>query len=139
MKSVYAKSCAYGTLVAGATAKSGYKMFKITKTSIENMLPGDIIMMTNKTCPATFTRAQAIAKNFTHHTLIYCGKENGTHMVAHARKWDWWPKAIMYMPVYSDIYKYGFCLRPYELVEKINLLRVQKVQELTVKLLLMTK
>ena len=32
MKSVYAKSCAYGTLVAGATAKSGYKMFKITKT-----------------------------------------------------------------------------------------------------------
>lgn len=121
MKSVYAKSCAYGTLVAGATAKSGYKMFKITKTSIENMLPGDIIMMTNKTCPATFTRAQAIAKNFTHHTLIYCGKENGKHMVAHARKWDWWPKAIMYMEVYSDIYKYGFCLRPYELVEKDKL------------------
>ena len=121
MKSVYAKSCAYGTLVAGATAKSGYKMFKITKTTIEDMLPGDIIMMCNKECPTTLTRAKAMAKNFTHHTLIYCGKENGKHMVAHARKWDYWPKAIMYMEVYSDIYKYGFCLRPYELVEKDKL------------------
>lgn len=112
--------CAYGTLVKYATAKDGYKMFKITKTSIENMKAGDIIMMCNKECPTTLTRAKAMAKNFTHHTLIYCGKENGTHMVAHARKWDYWPKAIRYMAVYSDIYKYGFCLRPYDLVEADN-------------------
>lgn len=112
--------CAYGTLVKYATAKDGYKMFKITKTSIENMKAGDIIMMCNNECPTTLTRAKAMAKNFTHHTLIYCGKENGTHMVAHARKWDYWPKAIRYMPVYNDIYKYGFCLRPYDLVEADN-------------------
>ncbi len=112
--------CAYGTLVKYATTKDGYKMFKITKTSIENMKAGDIIMMCNKECPTTLTRAKAMAKNFTHHTLIYCGKENGTHMVAHARKWDYWPNAIRYMAVYSDIYKYGFCLRPYDLVEADN-------------------
>lgn len=92
-------------------------MFKITKETIENMLPGDIIMMCNKQCPTTFTRTQAIKVGFTHHTLIYCGKENGTHMVAHARQWAYWPNAIRYMAVYSDIYKYGFCLRPYDLVE----------------------
>lgn len=112
--------CAYGTLVKYATAKDGYKMFKITKTSIENMKAGDIIMMCNKECPTTLTRAKAMAKNFTHHTLIYCGKVDGTHMVAHARKWDYWPNAIRYMPVYNDIYKYGFCLRPYDLVEADN-------------------
>ena len=41
-------------------------------------------------------------------------------MVAHARKWDYWPNAIRYMAVYSDIYKYGFCLRPYDLVKADN-------------------
>jgi len=112
--------CAAGTLVDYATRKSGYTMFKITKTTIENMKAGDIIMMCNKECPDTLTRSQAMAYKFTHHTLIYCGKENGTHMVAHARKWDYWPKAIRYMAVYSDIYKYGFCLRPYDLVEVDN-------------------
>lgn len=112
--------CAAGTLVDYATKKSGYTMFKITKTSIEDMLPGDIIMMCNKECPTTLTRAKAMAYKFTHHTLIYCGKVDGTHMVAHARQWDYWPKAIRYMAVYSDIYKYGFCLRPYDLVEVDN-------------------
>lgn len=112
--------CAAGTLVDYATRKSGYTMFKITKTTIENMLPGDIIMMCNKECPTTLTRAKAMAYKFTHHTLIYCGKVDGTHMVAHARKWDYWPNAIRYMAVYSDIYKYGFCLRPYDLVEADN-------------------
>ena len=112
--------CAAGTLVDYATRKSGYTMFKITKTTIENMLPGDIIMMCNKECPTTLTRAKAMAYKFTHHTLIYCGKVDGTHMVAHARQWDYWPKAIRYMAVYSDIYKYGFCLRPYDLVEADN-------------------
>lgn len=112
--------CAAGTLVDYATRKSGYTMFKITKTSIEDMLPGDIIMMCNKECPTTLTRAKAMAYKFTHHTLIYCGKVDGTHMVAHARQWDYWPKAIRYMAVYSDIYKYGFCLRPYDLVEVDN-------------------
>lgn len=112
--------CAYGSLVDYATKKSGYTMFKITKTTIENMKAGDIIMMCNKECPDTLTRSKAMSKNFTHHTLIYCGKVDGTHMVAHARKWDYWPNAIRYMAVYSDIYKYGFCLRPYDLVEADN-------------------
>lgn len=112
--------CAYGSLVDYATKKSGYTMFKITKTTIENMKAGDIIMMCNKECPDTLTRSKAMSKNFTHHTLIYCGKVEGTHMVAHARKWDYWPNAIRYMAVYSDIYKYGFCLRPYDLVEADN-------------------
>lgn len=112
--------CAAGTLVDYATRKSGYTMFKITKTTIENMKAGDIIMMCNKECPDTLTRSQAMAYKFTHHTLIYCGKVDGTHMVAHARQWDYWPKAIRYMAVYSDIYKYGFCLRPYDLVEADN-------------------
>jgi hypothetical protein len=117
LESAYSASCYYGTLVANTTKKDGYVMFKITKETIENMLPGDIIMMCNKQCPTTFTRTQAIKVGFTHHTLIYCGKENGTHMVAHARQWAYWPNAIRYMAVYSDIYKYGFCLRPYDLVE----------------------
>lgn len=111
--------CAYGSLVTYATAKSGYTMFKITKTSIETMLPGDIIMMANnevKNPGASYYKQQ----NKTHHTLIYCGKVDGTHMVAHARKWDSWPNAIRYMPVYNDIFIYGFCLRPYDLVEADN-------------------
>lgn len=120
LKSVYNANCTYGTLVANATKKEGYVMFKITQQTIENMIPGDIIMMCNNECPSTFTRSMAIKVKFTHHTLIYCGKENGVHMVAHARKWDYWPKAIRYMAVYSDIYKYGFCLRPYDLIESDN-------------------
>lgn len=120
LKSVYNAGCYAGTLVAGATKKSGYVMFKITKTTIENMKAGDIIMMCNKECPENITRAKAIAEGYTHHTLIYCGKEDGVHMVSHARKWDYWPNAIRYMPVYSDIYKYGFCLRPWDLIEADN-------------------
>lgn len=113
-------TCSGGTLVQKATEKPGYEMFKITETSIENMKPGDIIMICNNPCPSSFDRNQAMAYQYTHHTLIYCGKENGTHMVAHARKWDYWPNAIRYMPVYSSIYTYGFCLRPYDLVEADN-------------------
>lgn len=117
LESAYNASCAVGTLVANTTKKSGYKMWKATATSINEAIAGDIIMMCKSTCPSTLSREQAMRYNFTGHTLIYCGVENGKHMVAHARKWDYWPNAIQYMPLYSDIYNRGFFLRPYDLAE----------------------
>lgn len=128
LTSVYAKSCQYGTLVEGATAKSGYKMFKLTKSSIEDAIAGDIIMFCNNKCPSSFTREQAIKKNFTHHTAIYCGKVNGKHMLAHASKWAYHPEAIRYesFDAYNNRWKtkdyhlwnYCFILRPWDLVSK---------------------
>ena len=96
LTSVYAKSCQAGTLVESATKKSGYKMFKLTKTSIENAIAGDIIMFCNNKCPSSLTRSQAMSYKFTHHTAIYCGKVNGKHMLAHASKWAYHPNAIRY-------------------------------------------
>lgn len=128
LTSVYAKSCQYGTLVEGATAKSGYKMFKLTKSSIEDAIAGDIIMFCNNKCPSSFTREQASKKNFTHHTAIYCGKVNGKHMLAHASKWAYHPEAIRYesFDAYNNRWKtkdyhlwnYCFILRPWDLVAK---------------------
>jgi len=128
LTSVYAKSCQYGTLVEGATAKSGYKMFKLTKSSIEDAIAGDIIMFCNNMCPSSFTREQAIKKNFTHHTAIYCGKSNGKYMLAHASKWAYHPEAIRYesFDAYNNMWKtkdyhlwnYCFILRPWDLAAK---------------------
>ncbi|WP_434794428.1 hypothetical protein TPDSL_14090 [Terrisporobacter petrolearius] len=128
LTSVYAKSCQYGTLVEGATAKSGYKMFKLTKSSIDDAIAGDIIMFCNNKCPSSFTREQAIKKSFTHHTAIYCGKVNGKHMLAHASKWAYHPEAMRYesFDAYNNRWKtkdyhlwnYCFILRPWDLVAK---------------------
>ncbi|WP_434793093.1 transglycosylase SLT domain-containing protein [Terrisporobacter petrolearius] len=128
LKSAYAGSCQYGTLVASATKKSGYKMFKLTKSSIEDAIAGDIIMFCNNKCPSSFTREQAIKKDFTHHTAIYCGKVNGKHMLAHASKWAHHPEAIRYesFDAYNNIFRikdyrlwnYCFILRPWDLAKK---------------------
>lgn len=128
LNSVYAKSCQVGTLVESATKKSGYKMFKLTKTSINDAIPGDIIMFCNNKCPSSLTRNQAMSYKFTHHTAIYCGKVNGKHMMAHASKWAYHPNAIRYesFDAYNNQYKtkdyhiwnYCFILRPYDLAAK---------------------
>lgn len=128
LNSVYAKSCQAGTLVESATKKSGYKMFKLTKTSINDAIPGDIIMFCNNKCPSSLTRSQAMSYKFTHHTAIYCGKVNGKHMMAHASKWAYHPNAIRYesFDAYNNQYKtkdyhiwnYCFILRPHDLAAK---------------------
>lgn len=128
LNSVYAKSCQAGTLVESATKKSGYKMFKLTKTSINDAIPGDIIMFCNNKCPSSLTRNQAMSYKFTHHTAIYCGKVNGKHMMAHASKWAYHPNAIRYesFDAYNNQYKtkdyhiwnYCFILRPHDLAAK---------------------
>lgn len=128
LNSVYAKSCQVGTLVESATKKSGYKMFKLTKTSINDAIPGDIIMFCNNKCPSSLTRSQAMSYKFTHHTAIYCGKVNGKHMMAHASKWAYHPNAIRYesFDAYNNQYKtkdyhiwnYCFILRPWDLSAK---------------------
>ena len=128
LNSVYAKSCQVGTLVESATKKSGYKMFKLTKTSINDAIPGDIIMFCNNKCPSSLTRNQAMSYKFTHHTAIYCGKVNGKHMMAHASKYAYHPNAIRYesFDAYNNQYKtkdyhiwnYCFILRPYDLAAK---------------------
>lgn len=130
LNSVYAKSCQVGTLVESATKKSGYKMFKLTKTSINDAIPGDIIMFCNNKCPSSLTRNQAMSYKFTHHTAIYCGKVNGKHMMAHASKWAYHPNAIRYesFDAYNNQYKtkdyhiwnYCFILRPWDLSAKDN-------------------
>lgn len=127
LTSVYAKSCQAGTLVQSATSKSGYKMFKLTKSSIENAIAGDIIMFCNNKCPSSLTRSQAMSYKFTHHTAIYCGKVNGKHMLAHASKWAYHPNAIRYesFDAYNNQYKtkdyhlwnYCFILRPWDLAK----------------------
>jgi len=128
LKSAYAGSCQAGTLVESATKKSGYKMFKLTKTSINDAIPGDIIMFCNNKCPSSLTRSQAMSYKFTHHTAIYCGKVNGKHMLAHASKWAYHPEAIRYesFDAYNNIFRikdyrlwnYCFILRPYDLAKK---------------------
>lgn len=118
LTSVYAKSCQGGSLVESATRKSGYKMWKCTKENLDNYaIPGDIIMGANNSVPNSPSASYYSGTYKTHHTLIYCGKVNGTHMVAHARKWDRHPNAIKYQPLYSDLYTYGIILRPWDLAK----------------------
>lgn len=118
LKSVYNKSCATGTLITSAISKPGYKVWKCTNDNLDNhAIAGDIIMVSNTTVPSVVDISKYKGSGKTHHTLIYCGKKNGTHYIAHARKWDYHPNAIKYSPVYSDLLKFGIILRPWDLVE----------------------
>ena len=118
LTSVYAKSCQGGSLVTSATSKSGYKVWKCTTANLDNhAIAGDIIMASNTVVPSTVDISKYKGVRKTHHTLIYCGKINGTHYIAHARKWDYHPNAIKYSPVYSDLLKYGIILRPWDLAK----------------------
>lgn len=86
LRSVTAKyggaNCAYGTLVKSATKYSGYTLKKLTSKTINELLPGDLIMLSNATVPSNVTVAWAsksggnskYATAGTHHVVVYCGK-----------------------------------------------------------------
>lgn len=136
LRSVTAKyggaNCAYGTLVKSATKYSGYILKKLTSTSINELLPGDLIMLSNATVPSNVTVAWAskpggsskYATAGTHHVVVYCGKVNGKRMIAHASGNKKWPRAIRYEDMsitystrgsMSHWYTHGIILRPWDL------------------------
>lgn len=136
LRSVTAKyggaNCAYGSLVRYATKYSGYTLKKLTSTTINELLPGDLIMLSNATVPSNITVEWAskpggdskYAKAGTHHVVVYCGKVNGKRMIAHASGGHKWPDAIRYEDMsitYSKRgsmthwYTHGIILRPWDL------------------------
>ena len=136
LRSVTAKyggaNCAYGSLVRNACKYSGYTLKKLTSTTIKELLPGDLIMLSNATVPSNVTVAWAskpggdskYAKAGTHHVVVYCGKVNGKRMIAHASGGHKWPDAIRYEDMnityskrgnMSHWYTHGIILRPWDL------------------------
>lgn len=136
LRSVTAKyggaNCAYGTLVKSATKYSGYTLKKLTSKTIDELLPGDLIMLSNATVPSNVTVAWAsksggnskYATGGTHHVVVYCGKVSGKRMIAHASGGYKWPRAIRYEDMsitYSSRgsmthwYTHGIILRPWDL------------------------
>lgn len=136
LRSVTAKyggaNCAYGSLVRYATKYSGYTLKKLTSTTINELLPGDLIMLSNATVPSNVTVAWAskpggdskYAKAGTHHVVVYCGKVKGKRMIAHASGGHKWPRAIRYEDMsityssrgsMSHWYTHGIILRPWDL------------------------
>ena len=136
LRSVTAKyggaNCAYGTLVKSATKYSGYTLKKLTSKTIDELLPGDLIMLSNATVPSNVTVAWAsksggsskYASGGTHHVVVYCGKVNGKRMIAHASGGYKWPRAIRYEDMsityssrgsMSHWYTHGIILRPWDL------------------------
>ena len=136
LRSVTAKyggaNCNYGTLVKSACKYSGYTLKKLTSTTINELLPGDLIMLSNATVPSNVTVAWAskpggaskYATAGTHHVVVYCGKVNGKRMIAHASGGHKWPRAIRYEDMsityssrgsMSHWYTHGIILRPWDL------------------------
>ena len=136
LRSVTAKyggaNCSYGTLVKSACKYSGYTLKKLTSTTINELLPGDLIMLSNATVPSSVTVSWAsksggsskYASGGTHHVVVYCGKVNGKRMIAHASAPYKWPRAIRYVDMsitYSSRgsmthwYTHGIILRPWDL------------------------
>lgn len=136
LRSVTAKyggaNCSYGTLVKSACKYSGYTLKKLTSTTINELLPGDLIMLSNATVPSNVTVSWAsksggsskYASGGTHHVVVYCGKVNGKRMIAHASAPYKWPRAIRYEDMsitYSSRgsmthwYTHGIILRPWDL------------------------
>lgn len=136
LRSVTAKyggaNCAYGSLVRSACKYSGYTLKKLTSTTIKELLPGDLIMLSNATVPSNVTVSWAskpggsskYATGGTHHVVVYCGKVNGKRMIAHASGGHKWPRAIRYEDMsitYSSRgsmthwYTHGIILRPWDL------------------------
>ena len=122
-------NCNNGSLVKAATKKSGYVMKKLTSSTINDLLPGDLLMISNGTVPSKLTVAWASAPNGayrkdkgTHHVIVYMGKENGKRMIAHASGNKAWPRAIRYEKMFdcyssSYWYKHAFILRPWDLAK----------------------
>lgn len=136
LRSVTAKyggaNCAYGTLVKSACKYSGYTLKKLTSKTIDELLPGDLIMLSNATVPSNVTVAWAsksggsskYATGGTHHVVVYCGKVKGKRMIAHASGGHKWPRAIRYEDMsityssrgsMSHWYTHGIILRPWDL------------------------
>lgn len=136
LRSVTAKyggaNCAYGSLVKYATKYSGYTLKKLTSKTIDELLPGDLIMLSNATVPSNVTVTWAskpggdskYAKAGTHHVVVYCGKVKGKRMIAHASGGHKWPRAIRYEDMsityssrgsMSHWYTHGIILRPWDL------------------------
>lgn len=136
LRSVTAKyggaNCSYGTLVKSACKYSGYTLKKLTSTTINELLPGDLIMLSNATVPSSVTVSWAsksggsskYASGGTHHVVVYCGKVNGKRMIAHASAPYKWPRAIRYEDMsityssrgsMSHWYTHGIILRPWDL------------------------
>lgn len=136
LRSVTAKyggaNCSYGTLVKSACKYSGYTLKKLTSTTINELLPGDLIMLSNATVPSSVTVSWAsksggsskYASGGTHHVVVYCGKVNGKRMIAHASGGYKWPRAIRYEDMsityssrgsMSHWYTHGIILRPWDL------------------------
>ena len=122
-------NCNQGTLVKSATAKSGYLMEKLTSSTIDHLLPGDLLMISNGTVPSKLTVDWAAAPNGayrkdkgTHHVIVYMGKVNGVRMIAHASGNKPWPRAIRYEKMFDCYtsnfwYKHAFILRPWDLAK----------------------
>ena len=122
-------NCSEGTLVKAATKKSGYVMKKLTSVTINDLLPGDLLMISNGTVPSNLTVSWASAPDGsnrkdkgTHHVLVYMGKENGSRMVAHASGNKEWPRAIRYEKMFDCYgsnywYTHAFILRPWDLAK----------------------
>ena len=137
LRSVTAKyggaNCSEGTLVRSATRYSGYVLKKLTSTTIKDLMPGDLIMASNATVPSNVTvdwaskpgGSSRYATAGTHHVVVYCGKVNGKHMIAHASSPKKWPNAIRYEAMNSSNYSssgsyhywytHGIILRPWDL------------------------
>ena len=104
-------------------------MKKLTSVTINDLLPGDLLMISNGTVPSKLTVDWASAPNGayrsdkgTHHVIVYMGKENGKRMIAHASGNKSWPKAIRYEKMFdcytsSYWYKHAFILRPWDLAK----------------------
>ena len=122
-------NCSEGTLVKAATAKPGYLMEKLTANTIDHLLPGDLLMISNATVPSNLTISWASARGGnkrkdagTHHVLVYMGKVDGTRMVAHASGNKSWPRAIRYEKMFDCYgskywYTHAFILRPWDLAK----------------------
>ena len=129
LTSVYNAGCKAGTLVSGATKKSGYMMWKVDADGIKNALPGDIVMDANfKVTSSNLNKSTMTKWAATHHTMIYIGDSK----VAHASKWNYHPNAIKISNIsYYQNKGTAFFLRPYDLVAKDNAATLTKTTTTT--------
>lgn len=111
-------TCSGGTLVKYATAKPGYKMWKVTTAGLNEAKPGDIVMDANfAVTSSNLTASYMSLWGKTHHTMIYIGDGK----VAHASQWAYHPNAIKISSITYYITKgTSFFLRPYDLTEADN-------------------
>lgn len=121
LTSVYNCSAKWGTMIAGATKKSGYKYWKLTSSTVDDLLPGDIIMVAWNNVPSNVSLSTLKKVGYLHHAILYCGKVNGTHMIAHASSSYGWPRAIRYEKLsdygLNTMYNKCIALRPYDIAK----------------------